>query len=174
MHRTASRWATALAATLVATGALAQDIYTWTDDEGVEQFTDDPSRIPEKFRKKARVTTGSDINVVSGDGEAAPPKARPAAPPAPRAPEGPNKCVVLKKKVSDLEFSIGQQKTAYEERVRACSNNAARVTRTGRVVPVRGCSETNGPNQLKARLEADQRRLEQLNDELRVLQHQGC
>lgn len=175
MRRTGTRWA--LLTALVATAAAAQDIYTWTDDEGVEQFTDNPSSIPEKFRKKARVTTGSDINVISGgEEEEAPAQKKPAAraPPSRPANDGPNKCAVLKKKVSDLEFSVAQQKTEYDNRVRACTSNAARVTRTGRVVPVAGCSETNGPTQLKARLEADERRLEQLKDELRVVQHQGC
>lgn len=177
MISSGSRWVGALVL-LFAASAAAQDIYTWTDDEGVEQFTDNPSAIPEKFRKKARITTGGELNVISHDGDADPPPARATAQKAAARPQpvadGPNKCVVMKKKIGDLEFSISQQKTEYEARVTRCQNNAARVTRTGQVVPVRGCSETNGPTQLKARLEADTRKLESMKDELRVMQHQGC
>jgi Domain of unknown function (DUF4124) len=169
-------WVGVLVVGLVAGAASAQAIYTWTDENGVEQFTDNPSSIPEKFRKKARVTSGGDINVIGNDAQpsSAPEKPAPRSQPARAEPEGPNKCVVMKKKVGDLEFSVSQQKTEYENRKRACEQSAPRVTRRGRVVPVSGCSETNGPTQLKARLDAEERKLEQLRDELRVIQIQGC
>jgi hypothetical protein len=70
---------------------------------------------------------------------------------------------------------VEQKKSEYEGRKKYCEQApASRVTRTGRVVPTSGCSDTNGPVQLKARLDADERKLEQLKDELRVVQIQGC
>jgi hypothetical protein len=38
---------------LVAAAALSQSIYTWTDAQGVEHFTDDAARIPKKAVAKA-------------------------------------------------------------------------------------------------------------------------
>lgn len=35
---------------LAASPGLAQQVYSWTDEEGVEHFTDDPSKIPAKAR----------------------------------------------------------------------------------------------------------------------------
>ena len=37
------------------------DTYTWTDDAGVVNFTDDSTRIPPKYRSKA--TKGEDITI---------------------------------------------------------------------------------------------------------------
>ncbi|MCC6332865.1 MAG: DUF4124 domain-containing protein [Myxococcales bacterium] len=54
------------AALLVASAAFAQGakpVYTWTDADGVQHFTDDPNAVPKKA--KARTTEGSHVNVVS-------------------------------------------------------------------------------------------------------------
>lgn len=39
----------------------AAETYQWTDGKGVVNFTDDPSRIPPRYRNKARV--GEDITI---------------------------------------------------------------------------------------------------------------
>jgi hypothetical protein len=49
---------------------MAGDIYTWTDDQGVVHYTDDPSTIPAK--SKAKTTRGAEIGSLP---------ARPAAEP---------------------------------------------------------------------------------------------
>jgi len=43
-------------------------IYTWTDQDGVEHFTDDPNQVPRGV--KARVTAGDDIGEVTTDKKA--------------------------------------------------------------------------------------------------------
>lgn len=58
------------------------EIYTWTDKEGVEHFTDDPNTIPKDARR--RTTTGSELGRVetgSAPAPAANPQAIPVAPP---------------------------------------------------------------------------------------------
>lgn len=170
-----------LAAVLLlgATVASAQTIYTWVDEEGVEQFTDNLSNVPDKFKKKARVTTGGDIGTIShSDGDAQPtpaPAPSSARTAQPARADGPNRCVVMKKQISDLEADYAVQKNDYEARKKYCEQTpASRVTRTGRVVANSNCTEINGPATMKTRLDATERKLESLRDELRVMQHQGC
>jgi hypothetical protein len=43
--------------------AAAAQMYTWTDEQGVQHFTDDPNTVPRKA--KARTTEGAYINVLS-------------------------------------------------------------------------------------------------------------
>jgi len=60
----------------LAVAARAQDmkpVYTWTDAEGVQHFTDDPNVVPKNV--KARTTEGSQVSVVSSS----PGAPRPAA-----------------------------------------------------------------------------------------------
>jgi hypothetical protein len=45
----------------------ADPILSWTDDEGVTHYTDDSSRIPNKYRAKR--LSGPDINEIVGDEE---------------------------------------------------------------------------------------------------------
>ena len=40
---------------LVPSVVSAQEIYRWKDDKGVVHFTDDPTRIPEKYRDQTKV-----------------------------------------------------------------------------------------------------------------------
>jgi hypothetical protein len=81
----------------------------------------------------------------------------------------------MKKQIADLEADYAAQKNDYEARKKYCEQApASRVTRTGRVVANSNCSEINGPATMKTKLDAAERKLESLRDELRVLQHQGC
>lgn len=58
----------------------AQAIYTWTDAEGVQHFTDDPRSVPKGV--KATTTEGAHVSVVSSGAEAgaAPGVVKPASP----------------------------------------------------------------------------------------------
>lgn len=55
--------------------AFAQDagasVYRWTDRQGQDHYTDDPSTIPEAYRKKAQKTSGRELMEVR-TGEPAP------------------------------------------------------------------------------------------------------
>jgi Domain of unknown function (DUF4124) len=167
----------AAALLLACTAASAQTIYTWTDEEGVEQFTDNLSNVPDKFKKKAKVTTGGELGTIShsNDDSDPPPVSAPTAVPARKSDDGPNKCVVMKKQIADFEADYAAQKNDYEARKKYCEQSpASRVTRTGRVVANTNCTEINGPATLKAKLDATERKLESLRDELRVLQYRGC
>lgn len=44
---------------LISPGAVGADIYGWVDERGVHNFVDDPSSIPDRFRRQARRMTVS-------------------------------------------------------------------------------------------------------------------
>lgn len=48
--------------TLSAALPAAADTYQWTDGKGVVHFTDDPSTIPPRYRRKAKVSEDITIN----------------------------------------------------------------------------------------------------------------
>jgi hypothetical protein len=70
---------TLLLSLLLSTVAGAQVIYTWTDSEGVQHFTDDPKNAPKGV--KVATTEGAHVNVVSSaaPAEAGPSIGKPAA-----------------------------------------------------------------------------------------------
>jgi hypothetical protein len=81
-----------LAAVLVlvfASAARADDVWTWTDAAGEAHYTNEPSAIPEKFRRSARPLGGdkvkSDARLSTPD-PADPPRATPSAQPKTEAP----------------------------------------------------------------------------------------
>ncbi|MEW5739029.1 MAG: DUF4124 domain-containing protein [Myxococcota bacterium] len=45
----------------------AAQVYTWTDEQGVQHFTDDPNTVPKKA--KARTTEGAHVNVMASKPE---------------------------------------------------------------------------------------------------------
>ncbi len=51
--------------------ALANPIYRWVDDQGVPNYTNDPSKIPAKA--KAEVTSGDEIAVIASSRAPSPP-----------------------------------------------------------------------------------------------------
>lgn len=55
------RIAIALAMVLCSVLYASADTYTWTDDKGVVNFTDDPSMIPRKY--KGKLKKGEDITI---------------------------------------------------------------------------------------------------------------
>ena len=59
-----------LALALLAAPAFADDaVWTWVDEKGEEHYTNDKTTIPEKFRTKAKTTSGQELAVVkSADG----------------------------------------------------------------------------------------------------------
>ncbi len=48
-------WVLSLCLTLVSPAPVWADLYTWVDDRGVQNIVDDPTRIPERFRRQARL-----------------------------------------------------------------------------------------------------------------------
>jgi len=46
----------------------SEEVYRWTDEKGTIHFTDDVSKIPEKFRREAEGIDVTDERV-QGDGE---------------------------------------------------------------------------------------------------------
>ncbi len=78
-----SLWATSLYA----------DVYTWTDERGTVNYTEDLSSVPKKYRKKVRHTYESAAPTPSAEAEAGKPadKAKLAAPQAPKADDPANK-----------------------------------------------------------------------------------
>jgi hypothetical protein len=77
-------WGTVL---LLLTSGVQAAVFEWTDDKGVVHFTDNPERVPAKYRHKAR-----ERESISGETSAtapeSPQQAVPApAPPAPVKPE---------------------------------------------------------------------------------------
>ncbi|MEW6435321.1 MAG: DUF4124 domain-containing protein [Myxococcota bacterium] len=66
--------------TVLVAALLGQTIYTWTDKNGEEHFTDDPSSIPRGV--KAKTMAPGEVETVLSSDEPAPPK--PAAQPPPK------------------------------------------------------------------------------------------
>ena len=60
--------------------ALADPIYRWVDDQGVPNYTNDPSKVP--AQAKADVTEGDEIAVIATAREPSPPAAGAASPEA--------------------------------------------------------------------------------------------
>ena len=56
-----------LALLLLSAPAFADDIYRWTDADGVEHFTDDPGQIPKGVKKTK--TRGAEISTMSVSGD---------------------------------------------------------------------------------------------------------
>jgi len=48
-------WVLSLCLALVSPAAVWADLYTWVDDRGVQNIVDDPTLIPERFRRQARL-----------------------------------------------------------------------------------------------------------------------
>src|SRR5215472_11252585 len=46
-------------------GARADDVYTWTDEDGVPHYTNDPKTIPKG--KQARITKGAELGSISAN-----------------------------------------------------------------------------------------------------------
>ena len=160
---------------LLAFPVLAQAVYTWTDDDGVQQYTDDPQSIPQKHRQKARTTSGDDISVMGRGATPSPPAARPAErTQPPPAGEGPSRCMALKKQITRTEADLARRKEEYEQKKKSCEQTAARMTRSGRLIPARGCTGSSGPDRIKDKVIELERRLEDERDALRVAQLQGC
>src|SRR5688500_6966548 len=59
------RWLLALL--LLSLPAFAGEIYRWTDADGVEHFTDDPTQIPRGVKKQT--TRGAEISTMSVSGD---------------------------------------------------------------------------------------------------------
>lgn len=56
-HRILAFGVIGLVATVVAAGAGASTVYSWTTEDGTESFTDDPARIPSRYKKTAEKRT---------------------------------------------------------------------------------------------------------------------
>jgi hypothetical protein len=66
----------------IAVSSACGDVYRWTDDKGVVNFTDDADRIPAKYRKKARRMVTEPVTTIPAESPA--PSSTPAvdAPPS--------------------------------------------------------------------------------------------
>lgn len=53
-------WVLSLCVALIFPAAVWADIYTWVDERGVQNFVDDPTYIPDRFRGQARLLTISE------------------------------------------------------------------------------------------------------------------
>ena len=49
--------ALALALLALAPGPAGEDVYTWTDEQGVAHYTNEPNLIPRRYRDQARTRT---------------------------------------------------------------------------------------------------------------------
>lgn len=78
------RFYVALCLILLAVAAADASIFEWVDSEGVTHFTDNPDKVPEKYRKK--VKERESVTVESPPPATATPPAQPP-PPAPAAGE---------------------------------------------------------------------------------------
>ena len=58
-----------LAALALPCAAHADDVYTWTDEDGVPHYTNDPKTIPKG--KKAKITRGAELGSISATSSAA-------------------------------------------------------------------------------------------------------
>ena len=107
----------ALILLLLATPVLAQDqVWTWTDDQGEEHYTNDKGSIPDKFRARAKPTAGQELSVVKTRDEAAlpspepvkvaPTKASPAT--APRATPGAIKVVLFEASTNSASKTLSR------------------------------------------------------------------
>ena len=74
----------ALVVLLLAVPAFAQEqVWTWSDERGEEHYTNDKSSIPDKFRAKAKSTSGDELSILKtsdGRSDAAPEPAKVAPP----------------------------------------------------------------------------------------------
>lgn len=83
MTRSGAAFFTAILAACISTASA--ETYTWTDDQGTVHFTEDPGRVPIKFRKKVLSDEGPapvpEEKGTPGATSAKPPEAVPQAPP---------------------------------------------------------------------------------------------
>jgi hypothetical protein len=108
-----------LAVPLLATSAAPSfggPIYQWTDEEGNIGFTDDPARIPAKYRRNAilenSIPKDSDKNRAS---EPNPPASTPEAPPLPS---------------EEPTDAAGHDETFWRERIERLRDEQERLSRT--------------------------------------------
>lgn len=118
-----------MAPLLLALLALGQTTWQWTDAEGVQHFTDDPSTIPKGV--KARTTEGEALGVITTERKVvdagvpeAPLRAVPDARPAD------NGCVRAQARVQALEKKLAEAKTEAQRRVDEHTGNCQAVLRT--------------------------------------------
>jgi hypothetical protein len=78
--------ALAFALLALAPGPAGEDVYTWTDDQGVAHYTNEPNLIPRRYRDQARTLDGQPL---PADAPEKPPPTPEAKGPPPDAPEKP-------------------------------------------------------------------------------------
>jgi hypothetical protein len=64
---------------LLAAGPAGDDVYSWTDAEGVAHYTNDVSTIPLRYRDQARSLDGQRLPVGNGSEKAPPAETKPSA-----------------------------------------------------------------------------------------------
>ncbi|MEW5741011.1 MAG: DUF4124 domain-containing protein [Myxococcota bacterium] len=167
--------------TVLIAALLGQTIYTWTDAQGEEHFTDDPSTIPKGV--KAKTMAPGEVETVRSSPEPAAPTA-PAAPDAGssvltdsstrKAPAVPpeNKCTRAKKAVAEAEAEVAAaRKASAAPPTRDCQS----VLNTQGHAAYAQCmaSRKNGEDSGRG-LATVERRLNEAKEDLRRAQAAGC
>lgn len=105
-----------------APGISRADIYQWEDDQGTLHFTDDVSRIPPPYRKKATQLIREGPSVISPMRTSPPPDRQESAPSAAGLPSKEVATQAPEREKEELVAQVEQQKakiSAKEEHIRA-------------------------------------------------------
>ena len=163
--------------TVLIAALLGQTVYTWTDAQGEEHYTDDPSTIPKGV--KAKTMAQGEVEPVRAAPEPAPSPA-PATRPK-RADDSPdagagkpkeNSCVRAKKALADAEAEVEEARKASAE---PPSRDCQEVLNTLGHAAYAQCMAARKTATDPARaLATAQRRLDEAKDALRRAQVAGC
>lgn len=156
---------------LLVTALLGQTIYTWTDKNGEEHFTDDPSSIPKGA--KAKTMAPGEIETVRSSDEPAPVAAKPvpAAAPDAGAPKV-DTCALGRKAVADAQAALDAAKqAAASPPERDCQSV---LNTLGKVAYAQCMAHPADPGSGERKVAQAQRRLDDATDDLRRAKAAGC
>jgi type IV secretory pathway VirB10-like protein len=161
--------------TVLAIALLGQTIYTWTDKDGEEHYTDDPTSIPKGV--KAKTMAPGEVEMVQSSPEpteVAPPKPTPLPTPDAGVPPKPkvNTCERAKKRVADAEANLAEaRKLSATPPQRDCQ---AVLNTQGQGAYARCMAGRADEGDVAKFVAAAQRHLDDAKDELRRAQAAGC
>ena len=158
---------------ILVTALLGQTIYTWTDKNGEEHFTDDPSSIPKGVKPKT-MAPGEIETVHSSDGPAPAPVAAKPVPAAVLDAGAPkvDTCALGRKAVADAQAALdAAQQAAATPPERDCQSV---LNTLGKVAYAQCMASPHDPRDGERKVAKAQRRLDDAKDDLRRAQAAGC
>lgn len=158
---------------ILVTALLGQTIYTWTDKNGEEHFTDDLSSIPKGVKPKTMAP--KDIEMVQSSDDAPPSPAAAAPTPAAKPDAGVPKvdtCARGRKALEDAQAELDAAKqAAASPPERDCQSV---LNTLGQVAYAQCMAHRTDTRSNDRRIATAQRRLDDAKDDLRRAQAAGC